>query len=127
MRHSSRFPAGEREVQPSEEPRVPGSKPHLLTWPPALCSTTWPQGPKVCSSHLGLHCLFCWLKRVTDAHMHSSMSVMLSGANANFPHCTVILRIIPFKTLYFTHVQVYGFDHSETHSYNLHGRLKIYI
>lgn len=81
MHRSPRFIAGEREAQPSEEPCAaeprftipvlqwsvgqlpktwwdPGSDPHLLMRPPALRGTTFPQGAKVCSSHLGLHRLF---------------------------------------------------------------------
>lgn len=120
MHHSPHFIAGEREAQPMEEPcmaeprftilvlwqsvgrlflnpsGIQDPNQHLLMQPPVLRSTTFQQGPKVCSSHLGLHRLFCWRNWVTDADVDSSTSVTLSGANANFPHCTWILRIIPF-------------------------------
>lgn len=91
-----RFCGGQWDNSLSKPWRDPGCEPHLLTRPPASRSTTFPQGPEVCSSHLGLHRLFCWRNWVTDAHLRSSSSLTLSGANANFPHCTSILRIIPF-------------------------------
>lgn len=51
----------------------------------------------------GLLCLSCGTAKQLGVPCTPSMDTMLSGATANFPHCTSILRITPFK-LYTLHM-----------------------
>lgn len=110
---SSGVVSGTTPSSPHGDPR---SQPGILAQPPALQTPPSHQRPADLT----------WGCSVSRGHTHPVHGVMLSGAKANFPHHTSTLRIIPFPTPYFTHVQINGSDCSETLSYYLHHRLKEY-
>lgn len=111
---SPRVTAGDTAAQPREDPCMaeprptvpvlqqvggtalskprwdPGSEPHLLMW------LHLPTGTKGLTASFGLASSLLLCGGAPDAHLRSSASVTLSGANANCPHCTSFLRTTLF-------------------------------